>query len=182
VECIAYARSIGDPKLLVDGLANLATILHARGDAERAFQALEEALVLVRDRGDEWLLSHILTWRGRVACKEGMLALAEESLVESLTIARALADDLVIAAVLESFAELALAKQAPERAARHYGAAAHLREEVEVPIPIEERADYQKGVVAARAALGDDAFERAWSEGRAMTLDEAVRCARAEDG
>jgi non-specific serine/threonine protein kinase len=179
VECMAYARSIGDRPLLIDNLANLATIVHARGDAERAFQAFEEALTLARDSGNEWLLSQILMYRGRVACKERMLAVAEESLAESLTIAQALADHLVIAAVLESFAELALAKRAPERAARHYGAAEHLRQDVEAPIPIDERADYEKAVAAARAALGDEAFERAWKAGRATPLEEALRYARA---
>jgi hypothetical protein len=30
---------------------------------------------------------------------------------------------------------------------------------------------------AARAALGDDAFDRAWREGRARTLEDAVKYA-----
>ena len=55
-----------------------------------------------------------------------------------------------------------------------------LREAVEAPIPIDEQADYQKAIAAARAA-GDDAFDQAWAEGRAMTLDEAVRYALADD-
>ena len=38
---------------------------------------------------------------------------------------------------------------------------------------------HRERVAAARAALGDDAaFERAWQEGEAMSLEDALRCAR----
>jgi DNA-binding SARP family transcriptional activator len=36
------------------------------------------------------------------------------------------------------------------------------------------RADYERGVAAARAGLGEEAFEAAWAQGRAMTLEGAV--------
>ena len=37
-----------------------------------------------------------------------------------------------------------------------------------------DRADADAALTTAQAALGEDAFARAWSEGQAMTLDEAV--------
>ena len=81
------------------------------------------------------------------------------------------------AKALETFAELALAEHAPERAARIWGATEHLREEIEVPILLDEQAGYQSTVAAARAVLGDEAFDRAWNEGRGMPLEEVVRYA-----
>ncbi len=36
------------------------------------------------------------------------------------------------------------------------------------------RADYDRGLTAAREALGDAAFTAAWNEGRKMNLEEAV--------
>ena len=68
-------------------------------------------------------------------------------------------------------------KESPSRAARIWAAAERLREEIGVPLRSFDRANYEDALVAARAALGDDAFERAWREGRAMTLEDAVRYA-----
>jgi hypothetical protein len=34
---------------------------------------------------------------------------------------------------------------------------------------------YQAGLDMTRAALGDEAFHRAWTAGRALPLDDAVR-------
>ena len=36
------------------------------------------------------------------------------------------------------------------------------------------RVNYENALAATRAALGEDAFERAWREGREMTLEDAV--------
>jgi non-specific serine/threonine protein kinase len=177
VECVALARSAGDRPLVAIGLSNLAIVAHARGDTARAFQAFEEALTIGRDIGNERLVSQILVYKGRAACKEGMVPLADESLVESLTIAKELGAALETAKVLETFAELALAKHAPERAARICGAAEHVREEIAAPISFDEQADYQRTVAAARTVLGDDAFDEARREGREMTLEEAVKYA-----
>jgi non-specific serine/threonine protein kinase len=87
VECVALARSVGDPTLLAVSLPKVAVTVRARGDAERAFRVFEEALTIARDAGNDWLISQVLRDRGRAPYQEGMVALAEESLVESLTIA-----------------------------------------------------------------------------------------------
>ena len=41
-----------------------------------------------------------------------------------------------------------------------------------------DRPEYHQRVAAARAALGDDAaFDRAWQDGRALTLEQAIELA-----
>ena len=68
----------------------------------------------------------------------------------------------------------------PIHAARIWGGAERLREEINVPIPPGDRPDYERQITAARATLADDAaFDRAWREGHAMTLDETIECALA---
>jgi hypothetical protein len=63
-------------------------------------------------------------------------------------------------------------------AARLWGAAARLREDIGAPLPPNERPRYDRRVAAARAALGDDtAFARAWHEGGALTLEHAIELA-----
>jgi non-specific serine/threonine protein kinase len=182
VEVAALARTAGYRTVLAANLDNLGVVLHARGDRDGAFRAFDEALAIARDTDDDFFVCHFLKDIGRAACKDGMLPLAERSLVEGLGIAQALAEGRATAAVMETFGDLALAKHAPERAARIFGASERLREEIVAPIHLNERADYESAIAAARAVLGDDAFERAWAEGRAMSLDDAVRYTREGDG
>jgi hypothetical protein len=44
-----------------------------------------------------------------------------------------------------------------------------------------ERADVDASLAAARAVLGEATFATSWIEGRAMTVDEAVAYAVAEE-
>jgi hypothetical protein len=61
------------------------------------------------------------------------------------------------------------------RAARIWGAAERLREEIGSPLHSQDQRDHDGSVAAARAALGDDtAFDRAWQEGRTLTLEQAI--------
>jgi non-specific serine/threonine protein kinase len=64
-----------------------------------------------------------------------------------------------------------------------WGAAERLREAIGAPLPPNEQRRRERQVAVARAALGDDAaFDRAWQEGRAMTLEQAIAGAlRLED-
>jgi hypothetical protein len=57
------------------------------------------------------------------------------------------------------------------------GACSRLREDVGRPLPPNERAREEERTAALRAALGQEAFERAWREGRAFTPEAAVQLA-----
>jgi hypothetical protein len=122
-------------------------------------------------------MSSVLTYKGRAECSDGNLDLAEASLAESLTIVGDLKEPVITVWALERCAELAIPKRAPKRAATIWGAAARLRDEIGIPIPFNEEADYKRAVATTRVALGEDAFDKAWSEGSAMELDAAVRYA-----
>jgi hypothetical protein len=98
---------------------------------------------------------------------------AEASFVESLTIARELADPVATICALECFAELALARHAPSQAATLLGAVARLRDET----GFLQRIPGETALADARVTLEADAFELAWREGSAMDLEEAVRYA-----
>jgi hypothetical protein len=46
-------------------------------------------------------------------------------------------------------------------------------------LPIEAQADYDHSVAAVRTALGEEAFAAAWTEGRALSPEQAVCAALA---
>ena len=102
-------------------------------------------------------------------------------LAESIAIEREAGDRLGLAGNLEVFARLAVAQGRPARAGRLYACASVLRESVgfdafEVGWP-----DPEPDVAQLRSALGEDAFAEAWEQGCAMTLDESLDYALAED-
>ena len=79
---------------------------------------------------------------------------------------------------LEGLAYVALAQARPVQAARLWGGAERLREEIGCPLPPSERPRYDSHLAATRAAIDDDvAFELARKEGRAMTLEQAIEYA-----
>ncbi|HST90229.1 MAG TPA: hypothetical protein VLJ14_17780, partial [Ktedonobacterales bacterium] len=67
------------------------------------------------------------------------------------------------------------------RAALLCAAAAALREHAHTPLPPAERAAFEDCIAAARAALGESAFDAEWAAGSALTLDAAVDAALAAD-
>jgi hypothetical protein len=75
---------------------------------------------------------------------------------------------------LESLATVAAAQSELVWAVHLLGAAEALREAIGTPLPPVYRLDYERVVAKARAQLGNEHFSRAWAEGRAMTLEQAV--------
>ena len=110
---------------------------------------------------------------------QGDLASAKALYKESLVNRRELGDR--IARALEGLAVVAAALCSSLRAARIWGAAQRLREEIGTPLSPTEPSRYDQRGAAARAAVGDGAaFDRAWQEGRALTLKQAIELASEE--
>jgi predicted ATPase/class 3 adenylate cyclase len=74
---------------------------------------------------------------------------------------------------LEGLGKIAVFKNNLERAARLFGAAEAMREKMETPIPPIQRGDYDAHVQSLREKMGA-MFETFRTEGRAMTMEEAV--------
>ncbi len=70
--------------------------------------------------------------------------------------------------------EVAAGQDQSGRAARLWGAAEAIREQIGAPLPLAEHARYAAAVAHARAALGEHAFEAAWAEGRAQPLEQVI--------
>jgi non-specific serine/threonine protein kinase len=135
-------------------------------------------LEVQREFGNRQGIAKTLVWLGIVSQDEGDTSTAKTQLREALAIQQALGDRIYMAAALEAFAGLSLEFASPTEAARLWGRAQRLREEIGAPQGISDRARYERQVAAARSALHDDAaFDRAWDEGRSLTLDDVVRYA-----
>jgi hypothetical protein len=79
-----------------------------------------------------------------------------------------------IAEGLESLAGLAGALEDYRRAARLWGAADALREAIGAPWPPLERRLHEPYLEAIRSRCEEAGWTKAWEEGRAMTLEDAI--------
>jgi tetratricopeptide (TPR) repeat protein len=111
---------------------------------------------------------------GNVACEAGDYARALRLYEESLELAWRMGLNHPILLCLEGLARVAVAQGRMERAARLCGAAAALREDKGWPLPPAKRAEHDRTVAAAHAALGEAAFTAAWARGHALPLEEAI--------
>jgi DNA-binding CsgD family transcriptional regulator len=122
-----------------------------------------------------------LTARARVAVAQGEPQRAENDLHDALAVAESTGGYLRLAETLEGLAALANDTN-PEHAARLFGAAESTRQRHgEVRFKAFQAA-YDTARSTARDALGQQAFEVAWSEGNALSTAEAISYAQRRRG
>jgi predicted ATPase/transcriptional regulator with XRE-family HTH domain len=175
VEAAVIGRAHEDWFHLGASLHNLGIVELERGCYDRARAALEEGLVWARRVESKYLIYSVLHYLSRLAFEQGDYGRAAALRREDLTLQRELAplNTHGAARFFEGVALLAIVQHESAPAARMFGVAARLREEVENS----EGAERQKialWVVAAREKLGDKGFTREWKTGRALSLQTAL--------
>jgi hypothetical protein len=100
------------------------------------------------------------------------LALSRQK--QGLTIRQALGSKIGIVISLEGLAMVYQALGEAEKAGRLWGASHGIREAIGSPLPPSERTRYKREIEMVRTQLDDEAFDRAWAEGHAMTTEQAV--------
>ena len=157
-------------------LSRLGITALAQGDHAVARAALEESVAICREIEDDWALALALRNLGIGAFREEDYKRAVERLRESLDVLREPGNPLYMQN-LELLAAAASMQDEYERAAWLFGAAEALREAVGAFVLPLYRAEYDRGVAAARAGLDESTFAAMWSEGRAMPPEQAVEYA-----
>ena len=145
-----------------------------QGDYARATRLLEESLELRRQLGNKWGIAVSLGTLGWVAMHEGDWQRAVARLGESLEVRKEIEDRGGSAWCLERLAELAIARGKAEKAVRLLSAAAVLRISIGSVIDPVDQPDYQKMRAALRMELGEERFTAIWTEGRVLSLEQAI--------
>jgi len=178
-ESLAIRRELGDRLGIAASLNNLGNWAYIDGDYAWARASYEESLAICRELGDRSGSTLRLINLGNVARKQGAYAEARTFLTESLTLCRELDNPFGIAMSLEAVATLAVSQGDSARAARLLGSAEVLREEINAPMSPAERDELEDDVSLARQHLGRDLFETHRTQGRAMSVADAVELAMA---
>ena len=173
-EGVILFRAQRDKRDLAIFLYYLGRVTRHEGDSQQAVALFEESLALYEELGHKPGIARVRCILGKMACDKGDYGQAGAQLKESLALMQESKSRRGIASVLEGFASLTAAQQQAKLAARWLGAAEGLREAIGAPLPFDERADYEQALAAARTALGEEAFARAWAEGRATPLEQTI--------
>jgi predicted ATPase/DNA-binding XRE family transcriptional regulator len=172
-ESVARARSLNDTGTIVDNLIRLGDLARLDADYERAATQYEASLTLCRATERQLdlaaalhKLSHVARWRG----DHGQ---AEALLTESLALQREHGNQQGIAECLAGMAEVAVGRRESERAVRLFGQAQAILDAIGAPLAPADQVEWEHGMRAARAGLGTDVFELAWSAGHTAGVDSA---------
>jgi predicted ATPase/DNA-binding SARP family transcriptional activator/DNA-binding CsgD family transcriptional regulator len=154
-------------------------------DYERSAALARESLAIYRELGDKRGASLCHIDLGFIELIRGNHEPAAVLLEESLRVLGGSEDKFCLAYGFFGLAAVAGARAQPRRAARLWGAAEALREEIGVVslTHLELQAyDYEGRVSAARDLLGDQgAWEAAFDRGRVMSAEEAAEYALSEE-
>ena len=177
-ESLQILREVGDQRGVASALGNLGNVAREQGDLLASQQLFDQSLDMYRLLGDTLGIAWASAGLAEAARAQGRLAEARDLYKESLRLFHELGDRRLVAETLESVAHVTFALDAAQCAARLWGAAQRLREDIGAVAPDRDKVRYDEQVAAARKASSDSAlFERNWREGREMNMDQAVRYA-----
>jgi predicted ATPase/DNA-binding SARP family transcriptional activator len=180
-ESLVIFQELGDKRGIAYARWGLGNVTKDQGDYAAARTLQGQSLAIYRELGDNWGIAHTLWGLGLVAYEQGDYAAALTLYGESLVILRTLEDKRGIADALDTYASFAHQEQQVRRAVKLRGAATALREAIGAPIPPNKRRTYDQQVAQAHAALGEEAFDAVFEEGRAMAMELAVEYAEQQN-
>ncbi len=177
-EALALFREVDDLPGLGLVFNSIGERARLSGDDARARNAYEESLAIAERTGDTRRQYYVLFNLGFVAQHEGNHQEAVRVLRRSLALCQEFGVPTDVAQELLALAGSLGALGEPVRAAHLFGAAYAFLQRSGTLIDPSDQPEHNRNIAFVRAALGDTAYEMAWAEGQAMTLDEAVAYAQ----
>jgi tetratricopeptide (TPR) repeat protein len=176
-KAIAIFQRYGEDYLASALRVILGTVLLARGEDKQAERVLEEGLASARNLRTPSLMYIALYNSAQAALAHGEREKAMRMLEEGVQWAARNKDRANLAYLLEALAAVMVLEGEGGRSAVLLGAAEALLEEVGARVYnyyIPDRSLHERTAASVRSLLGQDGFQQTWSEGRAMSFDQAV--------
>ncbi|HEX9441154.1 MAG TPA: tetratricopeptide repeat protein, partial [Roseiflexaceae bacterium] len=191
-QSLASFRTLGDSwgiawalRFLMGVHADAAGSGDSQHQSSRVMVLLEESLVHFRAVGDLFGIAAALGSLGSIAAKQGDDRRAHVLLAESLALKHEVGGRLGVARTLMDFAGLVAAQGQQraelERATRLYAAAEALEDSISFVYANVDGAAHQRTIAMLRTQLSEAAFAAAWAAGQAMTLEQAIADALADE-
>lgn len=181
-ESLALFRRAGDEPGMVRAGWMVVIPDMVAGNWDPPIARAQEAVATWRRLGDRLRLADALVWTGVVYARVGRLAEARSAVLEALRLFRGVDSPMGIVSVMLGLSYLARWEERYEDALRLAGTAESLREQVGGRAPLEFLAGFLGDPEAeARAHLSQEAAQRAFQEGRTMSVDAALALAGGQD-
>ncbi len=152
----------------------LATLHVRRGDLAAGHVVGEQSVRVARAYGLGRELGIALQVFGTVQLHRRELDAAAETIADALVALRRDPQPFWIARALELMGVVECARARPLHAARLFGAAERRRERMGAVLFPLDRERLAAPIAAARAAVGDERFDKAWDNGRAKSFDDVI--------
>jgi predicted ATPase/class 3 adenylate cyclase len=156
------------------GIGMMEKYLGDFGEARSRFLSCEP---IFRELGDKHRMNMIKSELAHIERYEGHYDQARSMYRETILEWERIGHRAAIAHQLECFACIAIVHEEDQRAGVLFGAAEALREKINIPMTSFERVDYEGKIAELRARMDDQAFTSAWMNGRATTMEQAIRYA-----
>jgi ATP/maltotriose-dependent transcriptional regulator MalT len=180
-EAVALWRASGNEWGLANALNMLGLVAIVQRDHDRAMARHEESLALARKAGNEVGIVQALGLGGLTALLRGDYGQADALNKATMEKSRRLGIWHYVGGCLASLSASAGLQGRSVRAARLWGAADSLFEAMGFSQMPAELSFHEPYLDAVRAKLGEAEWERAWQEGRAMDIEEAIEYAFSDD-
>jgi predicted ATPase len=173
-QSLAIKHELGSRWGIANTINNLGLIAGYQNDYKTAYALHAESLAIYRELGERNGVAVASGNLGHDAMRLGKWDEANARQAESLRLLDEFGDADGMAECFERLAMLANAQDEFRHAARWFGVANVLRGEAGTLPGLAHQREYETELTMTRAHLDAAAFEAAWAEGQAMTLDVAV--------
>lgn len=177
-EGLDIARKLSLTNRIVNLSINMGGVARAQGDYVSARSFYTESLAICQELGAKVGIANCLRSLGYVAQQEGVYGDALNYFEESLALYQEQGSTGKMAECLAGISGVWSAQGYPERAARLLGVAESLISSVGYQLESLDQADYKRNLDLTRSMLNENAFALAYTEGAAMSLDDAIAYAR----
>ncbi|HEX8917344.1 MAG TPA: tetratricopeptide repeat protein, partial [Chloroflexota bacterium] len=168
------SKQYGLTDRMADALNRWGDLARLSNDLDQAQTLYEQSWVLWKEARGMPGVASALHKLSQLRRHRGEMDDAMALLRESVHLQQELGNKQGIAECLAGFGGLAYDRGDPKRAARLLAAAARVLEDTGAPLAPADRVEFERDVAAARSALGESAYQAAWEEGQALTVEEVV--------
>lgn len=182
-ESLELCRALGNRKRIADALNNLGLVARYRGELLPARTLMEESLTLCRELSDRSGTAITLLNLGTVHLLDGRFREARALLKEAIAMTFEVDNKRALAWCVKEFGHLACAEKRYASGIRLLSASESMRKRLGMSFHPADPEQLTRDAEMARSFVGDEAFDRIWQEGTALSATDAfVEALRYSEG
>ncbi|MGB0384164.1 MAG: AfsR/SARP family transcriptional regulator, partial [Ardenticatenaceae bacterium] len=173
-ESLQIFRKIGHKIGIALELCHLGSVATVLGALQTAQTHYHKAVIILEEVNDQWYMGFALSGLADGKLLSGMISEAQALYKKSLSLAQKTNNDNITISSLVGLAKSLNAPEGTQDAVRVLAAAKAFQTAKEVKMLTPAPHFCEEALASARTILDEAAFDAAWAEGAAMTIEEAI--------